>query len=446
LAQGFSAHKGICSQGNFRWRVVAVRLMSIEQRIVLLIIGGWVFSEAASTDNDVCVGTSCQTPPTVEDTAFLQVDVVPVMRPGPVERSTAKHDSCSDVSAEIAQFKAKHGLGSAALSDLITPAQELHRIIAKFNRLGYPSGEIMRQTMEKIGMMSPQEIEAARWWGIKPPMQPECVAAKAAAAAYRFGQNAAAMAGHAGADDLVDEGYNFVRSFNKSEGSDWDHMDWWEKDGNCMFAFQGSDDDADFVNNKDPTPITKWGIQGIHRGIATELDGLLNQVDFAAVKTKCAGSVTVVGHSLGGGLAQLFALVINENGDPLGAQLKIDTIYTFGAMSLGEENEANDQAADGCFGGQQFFNARQDENGIAVDIVTGEKIGGQFLEPIKSSKTLLFKPGSSEIYECGKTINKSYAPSGFDLHAIQLYEYNLGCISFWELMAFLLKMGLGLAG
>jgi hypothetical protein len=248
------------------------------------------------------------------------------------------------------------------------------------------------------------------------------------------------MAGDAAASDLQDEGYTFVRGFNQSEGTDWDYMGWWEKDGNCMFTFQGSDDDADFANNWDPTPITKWGIEGLHRGLVKELDGLVSQVDFAAVNAMCTGSVTVAGHSLGGGLAQLFALAINGKSDPLNAKMKIDTIYTFGAMSLGEENEANDQAADGCFGGQQYFNAKEDESGTTVDIVTTNKTGGHFLEPIKSSKALLFAPNRREIYECGNTIPKTAASSGFDLHAIQLYEFNLGCISYLELMAFMASM------
>lgn len=338
------------------------------------------------------------------------------------------------------QVGEQHGKSESALSAHVTPEQELSWFVAKLKRLGHPTDEIMRQGMEKILKMTQSEMQAAKWWGTRKPMQPECVAAKAAAAAYRFGEHASMMAGDAAASDLQDEGYTFVRGFNQSEGTDWDYMGWWEKDGNCMFTFQGSDDTADFDNNWDPTPITKWGIEGIHQGLVKELDGLVSQVDFVAVNSMCTGSVTVAGHSLGGGLAQLFALAINGKSDPLNATVKIDTIYTFGAMSLGEENEANDQAADGCFGGQQYFNAQEDESGITVDIVTTNQTGGQFLEPIKSSKTLLFGPGKSQIYECGITIPKSHGSSGFDLHLIQLYEYNLGCISFTEYLASLLTI------
>lgn len=343
-------------------------------------------------------------------------------------------------SDEILLLQAHQKLGNAASSNLLTPEQELHRIVAKLRRLGYPTDEFMRQSMEKIGKMTQSEMQAAHMWGRKTPMQPECVAAKGAAAAYRLGNHGSMMGGDAARDDLLEEGYKFVRGFNQSAGTDWDYMGWWEKDGNCMFTFQGSDDNADFANNWDPTPITMWGIEGIHRGLVTELNGLVSQINFAAVNQKCTGSVTVVGHSLGGGLAQLFSLAANSNKNGLDADLTVDALYTFGAMSVGEENEANDKAADGCFEGQQFFNAMDVDGGIAVDIVTTKKTGGQVLEPIKSSKALLFAPNRRDIYECGNTIPKTAASSGFDLHAIQLYEFNLGCISYLELMAFMASM------
>jgi hypothetical protein len=346
-----------------------------------------------------------------------------------------------DDSDEILLLQAHQKLGNAASSKLLTPEQELHRIAAKLKRLGYPTDEFFRKWTDKMGTMTQSEMKAAHMWGRKTPMEPECLAAKAAAAAYRYGAYGSVMGGDAARDDLLEEGFTFIRGFNKSEDADWDYMGWWEKNGDCMFTFQGSDSDADFANNWDPTPITMWGIEGIHRGLVTELEGLVSQINFAAVNKKCTGSVTVVGHSLGGGLAQLFSLAANSNANGLDADLTVDKLYTFGAMSVGEENEANDQAADGCFDGQQFFNAMDVEGGgFAIDIVTSEATGGQFLEPVKSSKAVLFAPDRREIYECGNTIPKSHPGSGMDLHAIQLYEYNLGCISYLELMAFMQSM------
>lgn len=351
---------------------------------------------------------------------------------GVTENEVGSHDETSFLQQRL-EFRHR------ALGDQVEV--ELPKVVAKFERLGYPPDVLARHLKEKIKTMSLSDLQAARLGLSTAPMEPECVAARVTAATaaeggYRFVSHSDMMAGHAARVDLANEGYTFVRSFNNSVGKDWDYMSWWEKDGNCMFAFRDSHDkNADVVNNWDPTPITKWGVDGVHRGLVKELDGLLSQVDFGVVKAKCSGSVTVAGHSLGGGLAQFFALVINQRSDVLGANLSVDALYTFGAMSLGEENERNDKAGDGCFGGRQFVNAREDETGIAVDIVTTNKTSGQVLEPVMSSKELLFAPGSSRVYKCGETIPKVHGSSGFDLRLLQQYEYNLGCISALELWA-----------
>ena len=182
-------------------------------------------------------------------------------------------------------------------------------------------------------------------------MRPECVAVKAAASAYRFGEHGEVMAGDLAKDDLIEAGFTFVRGFNQSEDGDWDYMGWWERNGDCMFNFQGSDDAADFVNNKNPVPMTWMGIEGVHTGLVAELEGLINQINWKAVTKKCTGSFTVVGHSLGGGLAQLLTLAMNRNDDPLetGGR-RVDHIYTFGAMPVADDNQANDQAESVLFG------------------------------------------------------------------------------------------------
>ena len=313
--------------------------------------------------------------------------------------------------------------------------EEVRRVIVKFERLGYPREELLKRLKEKMSMMSLAEILDARWSGDTD--RPECVAAKGAASAYRFGGHAEAMAGDAARADLTDKGFTFVRGFNQSGDGDWDYMGWWEKDGNCMFNFQGSDDAADFVNNRNPKPVTWMGIDGVHQGLVTELTGLVNQIDFAAVNKKCTGTFTVVGHSLGGGLAQLLTLALNREDDPLGANRRVDKIYTFGAMPVGDTNKDNDQADDGCFEGELFFTARSaDDGSTQVDVVNSGKIGGGFLEPIKSTKTLLFGPGNSTTYECGNLI-PPFGGAGFDLHLIQIYMFFLGCITYPEFLALL---------
>lgn len=333
---------------------------------------------------------------------------------------------------------------------MLAHEQELDRVVAKLKRLGYPTDELMRQGKERIGKMTQSEMEAASVWSKEPPLSPRCAAAKGAAAAYRYGAHGDMMASDAAKDDLEEAGWNFVQGWYNTVGTDVDYMGLWERYGNCMFTFQGSDDNSDFANNWDPTPISKWGIDGIHRGLATELEPLVTQIDFSLVKAKCTKLVSSVGHSLGGGLAQLFALVINDKIDALNANLTIDKVWTFGAMTVAIAPEASDatypeypNVQPGCFRGGQFWNARDGENGPEVDILRSAATGGKVLEPIKTRKTLLWAPNRQKNYECGETIEKDLGGSGFDLHAIQLYEFNMGCISWVEFKAFMDAMMAG---
>jgi len=331
---------------------------------------------------------------------------------------------------------------------LLAHEEELHRVVAKLKRLGYPSDELMRQGRERIGTMTQSEMQAASLWSRQSPMSPRCAATKAAASAYRFGAAGAHMGSDAAADDLREDGWTFIQGWNKTEGTELDYMGLWEKYGHCMFTFQGSDDNGDFANNWDPTPISKWGIDGVHQGLVNELEPLVNQIDFSAVNAKCTKLVSSVGHSLGGGLAQLFALAINDKSDALNANLTIDKVWTLGAMTVAVANEANDatypeypNVQPGCFRGHQFWNARDGESGTEVDILRSASTGGKDLEPIKTAKTLLFAPNRKKTYTCGKTIEKDLGSSGFDLHAIELYEYNMGCISWIEFKAYMDAMG-----
>merc|ERR1719329_1915659 len=236
------------------------------------------------------------------------------------------------------------------------------------------------------------------------------------------------MAGAAAADDLRDAGFGFVRGFNVSSATDWDYSGWWERDGDCMITFQGSDARDDFANNWDPTPVTFWGFDGVHRGMTSELQPLIDKMDFSAIKKKCPGSLTVTGHSLGGGLAQLFSAALNHPDDALNAGLHVDAVYTFGAMPVAHESLAN--GVDGCFQEGLFFTAQQQENGkVGVDIVANTNVGGETKEfdPIKSDKILLFGPGVEDTYECGTKLPLAdLEDTGFSLHLIQMYEFYMG--------------------
>merc|ERR1712216_112065 len=87
----------------------------------------------------------------------------------------------------------------------------------------------------------------------------------------------------------------------------------------------------------------------------------------------CPEGIVTTGHSLGGGVSQMFAFFANRAGDPLGMKLPytegIKAAYGFGPMPAGYEktgpngmgraNLANDKRADGCFPGGMYVNAKK---------------------------------------------------------------------------------------
>ena len=70
----------------------------------------------------------------------------------------------------------------------------------------------------------------------------------------------------------------------------------------------------------------------------------------------------VTGHSLGGGLAQMFTMALNSNADLLKAGFTADSLYTYGAMPVSAVGTKNDQAADGCFSGPLLQRGEQHQH------------------------------------------------------------------------------------
>merc|ERR1719345_204336 len=235
------------------------------------------------------------------------------------------------------------------------------------------------------------------------------------------------MGGAAAKADLEADGYNFVRGYNKSTTNDWDYMGLWNKGSDCIITFQGSSDDADFASNWDHTPVDFMGLTGVHQGLTTELGGLLAEVNWATVKQRCTGNLMVAGHSLGGGLTQLFAGVMNSAADPLNTGLHVDQIFTFGAMPVSQDALSSGSDSDGCFGGSAFYTARHTAGGT-----------DQTFDPVKTMKVLLFGADERQEFKCGDQLPLStLGDTGFDLHAIQLYEYYAGCMTTTEFFALL---------
>lgn len=198
-------------------------------------------------------------------------------------------------------------------------------------------------------------------------------------------------------------GFDVIQTYKTTSTSgDVDKAVLFRKGDACSLAFMGSEHDDDFGNVVAYSPISKWGISGVHSGVAAELERLVNLMDFTQIRSLCTGPFTVTGHSLGGGMAQLFSLAINKEGDPLSANLKVDFLYTFGAVSATAGNDGNDKnKADGCFAGAQYYYAEHDGANTLVDVVANPLVGGSTFVPLKTLKKFIFSDGSKEAFACG---------------------------------------------
>jgi len=270
----------------------------------------------------------------------------------------------------------------------------------------------------------------------------KCVALTACISAYGVGNDSVDAK-----EDLKATNYKFVKGFSSKKGNDTDFVGLWCNCRQCIMNFRGSDTMEDFATTYNFTPVSAWGIPGVHAGLKYELEALIKVMDFSFIRGACTGKIFIVtGHSLGGGLAQLFSLVLNKAGDPLKAGIKADFLYTFGAMSVGSMDLSNDAAQDGCMKGLQFFNAqRNGKNSTVIDTARQPLVGGDVLFPIKSRKMLSFGPWQHRTYKCGTPIPKEVGPfpvmtkQGPNLqgykdwsanHMIATYALNIGCFSF----------------
>lgn len=192
---------------------------------------------------------------------------------------------------------------------------------------------------------------------------------------------------------------------------DTDKAELWTKDGACWLSFMGTQHaEGDYLNIFNYKPKEEWGIKGLHSGVVAELKPLIAKMDFSEIRGICTGGkLTVTGHSLGGGLAQIFSLAINKKDDPLNAKLVVDRLYTFGAMAISAADGNNDKAADGCFPGAQFWYAEKKGSTYISDAVALPLLGGQHTHfPSKSQKVFVFnQTAPSETYACGTPLPHS---------------------------------------
>lgn len=241
--------------------------------------------------------------------------------------------------------------------------------------------------------------------------------------------------------------------------------------GDCILAFRGSDQLQEVLQST----VLRESLPGFDSlqlapGVKAEFEeyfaALKEKVGgsdayaregFKKYTDKCPGGIIAAGHSLGGGVAQLFAYFANKNGDPLKMKLPykegVKAVYGYGALTVGYERTGflnlgtkeltNDKRADGCFPGGIFASAyKTDKDKFIVDWATVDMnrqgLMGQNLH-VKSSVSLVYEKGATpKTYKCGdgtewwKEVTSSAGPLSEgelpDLHQRDVYSNKIGCM------------------
>jgi len=235
--------------------------------------------------------------------------------------------------------------------------------------------------------------------------------------------------------------FKLVKGFKKN--TDRDYCGLWSSGTECILNFKGSNTVNDFINDLQADRVSAWGLRDIHKGIKRELKGLLEKMDFELIRNTCKGkTLSVTGHSLGGGMAQLFAVLLNKKEDPLKAGIKVDYIFVFGAMPVAVQTLTNDATSNGEFKGFQFYNAmpRGLSKKDCIDLLKMKAIGADRMQPVNCDKVVMTGSGDGErtYLNNSKYIeNKDKMFADFldkikwtKYHEPKKYMKNLGCPDF----------------
>merc|ERR550525_622829 len=173
-----------------------------------------------------------------------------------------------------------------------------------------------------------------------------------------------------------------------------------------------------------------YGIADVPRGLCNEFSSLAKKMKseqwWPFVKQAC-GTLKVTGHSLGGDLAQLLVASLNKKGDPHGADVTADYLYTTGSDPIAKAEVTNDKRADGCFAGkniwaaslttkQSLFGLGHTKNITSVDISFNFEKGK--LKVVKADKVIAFGPSSWVVAPCGTDL----PPIHFDKESWELHK------------------------
>lgn len=207
---------------------------------------------------------------------------------------------------------------------------------------------------------------------------------------------------------LISDDWRAVKRYASNGTLNNDAADLWIKAGECILAFRGSDDITDFSHDIDLRSKSFYGLQNVAVGIIKELEPLLELLlaDKDTVRSSCPNSFVVTGHSLGGGLAQLFAVLVNKRDDPLNwGSRKVDAVYTHGSLPISKERLTNDQRSDGCFKGKSYYTAHVDDIDGPIYADFAIFVGPTGFKHVKREQVFVHKSGSIK-FACVEEVSR----------------------------------------
>lgn len=143
----------------------------------------------------------------------------------------------------------------------------------------------------------------------------------------------------------------------------------------CVLSFGGTSSAVDVMYGMHAFPMKNICGHKFHNGFArlllAELDSDRWKDEIMPVLEGplCDKKVTVVGHSIGGAMAEIFAACANSRKKKSASDeravkidVTVDRLYTYGAPPISNETVTDGMAEDGCFSGDRIYNANRVEH------------------------------------------------------------------------------------
>jgi hypothetical protein len=160
---------------------------------------------------------------------------------------------------------------------------------------------------------------------------------------------------------LEDAGWKIKETYKVYDPStfDTDNADLFQNGDDCLLSLHGADEGTEMASVVNET-TTLFGVSGLSLSHAKELEAILNKIlethdSLAAWAASCPGALHVTGHSVGGGVAAMFAYLANKKGDPMGIEKVVSKVFTYGSNPAANFSLSNDQSTDGCFEGSNYY-------------------------------------------------------------------------------------------